>query len=163
MTTHKYWGKVEQDWAGFSSEISFSNPFFNKQNAEVFLGQEFDEDGEEVEDAPTESQLDAFAETYQSFIDHFEEHLQKMQAKAFERYQKLYAHYYENSEKSGEPALNIDSIDKHNEYIREIMFLRMLNDEAIKISIRYKIDTEHGIEFRFENGEIVAVAGIAET
>ena len=161
--THQYWGKAEQDWAGFSSDISFSNPFFNKQNAEVFLGQEFDEDGEEVEDAPTESQLDGFSKTYQSFIVHFEEHLRSMQTMAFERYQKLYAHYYENSEKSGESALNINSIETHNEYIREIMFLRVLNDNTVKFSIRYKIDTEHGLEFRFENGQIVAVGGIAET
>lgn len=23
MTTHTYWGKVEQDWKGFSSDVSF--------------------------------------------------------------------------------------------------------------------------------------------
>lgn len=163
MTTHQYWGNIEQDWAGFSAEITFSNPFFNRQNLEIFLGEEFDEEGEEIEEPPTENQLNAFAETYQSFIVHFEIHLREMQTKAFERYQKLYAHYYENPEKSGEPALHIDAVDKHNEYIKEIMHLRVLDDDTIKLSIRYKIDTEHGLEFRFENGQIVAVGGIAET
>lgn len=163
MTTHQYWGNVEQDWAGFSAEITFSHLFFSEQNITIFLGEEFDEDGEEIEEAPTENQLNAFAETYQSFITNFEKHLREMQIKAFERYQKLYAHYYENPEKSGEPALNIDNIEKHNEYIKEIMFLRILEDDNIKLSIRYQIDTEHGLEFRFENGKIVAVGGIAET
>ena len=163
MTTHQYWGNVEQDWAGFSAEITFSHLFFSEQNITIFLGEEFDEDGEEIEEAPTENQLNAFAETYQSFITNFEKHLREMQIKAFERYQKLYAHYYENPEKSGEPALNIDNIEKHNEYIKEIMFLRILEDDNIKLSIRYQIDTEHGLEFRFENGQIVAIGGIAET
>lgn len=163
MATHQYWGDVEQDWAGFSAELTFSHPFFENKRVEIFLGEEFDEDGEEIEETPTPNQLDAFAASYQKFIANFEEHLRAMQTKAFERYQKLYAHYYENPEKSGEPALNIDSIEKHNEYIKEIMFLRVLDENAIKLSIRYQIDTEHGLEFRFENGQIVAVGGIAET
>lgn len=163
MATHQYWGDVEQDWAGFSAELTFSHSFFENKGVEIFLGEEFDEDGEEIEEAPTPNQLDAFAASYQKFIANFEEHLRAMQTKAFERYQKLYAHYYENPEKSGEPALNIDSIEKHNEYIKEIMFLRVLDENAIKLSIRYQIDTEHGLEFRFENGQIVAVGGIAET
>ncbi len=163
MAIHQYWGNVEEDWAGFSSQITFSNPFFTSQKVEVFLGEEFDEDGEEIEEPPTENQLNAFAETYQSFITNFENHLLEMQAKAFERYQTLYAHYYENPEKSGKPALNINSIEKHNEYIKEIMFLRILENDTIKLSIRYQIDTEHGLEFRFENGQIVTVGGIAET
>lgn len=163
MAIHRYWGDVEQDWAGFSSEITFYHPFFSEQSITIFLGEEFDEDGEEIEDAPTENQLNAFAETYQNFIANFEDHLREIQNRAFERYQKLYAHYYENPEKSGEPALNIDSVEKHNNYIKEIMFLRILEDDTIKLSIRYQIDTEHGLEFRLENGKIVAVGGIAET
>lgn len=163
MTAHEYWGNVEEDWAGFSAEISFTHPFFKEQNVEIFLGEEYDEDGEEIEDAPNESQLNAFAKTYQHFLNDFETHLQNIQLKAFERYQKRYAHYYENPEKSGEPALNIDNIEKHNDYIKEIMYLRVLDQNTIKLSIRYQIDTEHGLEFRFENGEIAAVGGIAET
>lgn len=163
MTTHPYWKTVGEDWAGFSAEITFSHPFFEKQNVEIFLGEEYDEDGEEIEETPDGSQLDAFAASYQSFLNHFEAHLQNIQIKAFERYQKLYEHYYENPDKSGEPALQINNVEKHNEYIKEIMYLRILEDDTIKLSIRYQIDTEHGLEFRFENGAITAVAGIAET
>ncbi|SOD11590.1 DUF6985 domain-containing protein [Pedobacter xixiisoli] len=163
MTTHSYWGAVEEDWDGFSAELTFAHPFFGDQSVEIFLGEEYDEDGEEIEEAPDGSRLNAFATSYQSFLNHFEVHLQNIQIKAFERYQKLYAHYYENPEKSGEPALQINDIEKHNEYIKEIMYLRILEDDTIKLSIRYQIDTEHGLEFRFENGAIAAVGGIAET
>lgn len=160
---HSYWGNVELDWAGFSSDITFSNPFFNEQNIEVLLGEEFDEDGEEIEEPPNESLLDGFAATYQNFLNHIHTHIKHMQFEAFQRYLKLYAHYYENPEKSGEPALNIDSVEKHNEYIKEIMYLRVLDNDTIKLLIRYQIDTEHGLEFRLENGEIAAIGGIAET
>ena len=163
MITHKYWGKVEQDWAGFSSDITFSNPFFNKQDVEVFLGAEYDEDGEEIEETPTENQLTEFAETYQNFIENIEVNIKSIQEKSYERYLKLYAHFYENPEKSGKPALDIDNTDKHNDYIKEIMYLRVLDDKTIKLSIRYKLDTEHGLEFKFVGGKITNVGGIAET
>lgn len=161
--THKYWGTIEEDWAGFSSDITFSNPFFDKQNIEFFLGEEYDEDGEEIEEFPTENRLTEFAETYQNFIESIEINIKSIQDKAYERYLKLYAHFYENSEKSGEPALNIDNVVKHNENIKEIMYLRVLEDKTIKLSIRYKLDTEHGLEFKFVGGQITNVAGIAET
>lgn len=161
--THKYWGNVEEDWAGFSSDITFSNPFFDNQNIEIFLGIEYDEDGEEIEELPTENQLTEFAETYQNFIVDIETNIKSIQDKAYERYLKLYAHFYENSEKSGEPALNIDNADKHNDHIKEIMYLRVLDEKTIKVSIRYKLDTEHGLEFKFVGGQITNVGGIAET
>lgn len=161
--THEYWGNVKEDWAGFSSDLTFSNPFFDQQNVDVFLGEEYDEDGEEIEEFPTENQLTEFAETYQMFIENIEMNIKNIQDKAFERYLKLYAHFYENPEKSGEPALNVDNADKHNDNIREIMYLRILKDKTIKLSIRYKLDTEHGLEFKFIGGQIVNVGGIAET
>ncbi|WP_268849381.1 DUF6985 domain-containing protein [Flavobacterium aestivum] len=160
---HKYWGNVEEDWAGFSSDTTFSNPFFDKQNVEIFLGEEYDEDGEEIEELPTENQLTEFAETYQMFIENIEMNIRNIQDKAYERYLKLYAHFYENPEKSGEPALNIDNTDKHNDNIKEIIYLRVLDDKTIKLSIRYKLDTEHGLEFKFVGGQIANVGGIAET
>jgi len=161
--THRYWGNVEADWAGFSSDITFSNPFFDTQNVEVFLGDEYDEDGEEIEELPSENQLKEFAETYQNFIADIEKNINSIQDKAYERYLKLYAHFYENFEKSGEPALNIDNADKHNDHIKEIMYLRVLDDKTIKVSIRYKLDSEHGLEFKFVGGQIKDVGGIAET
>ncbi len=160
---HAYWGNVEEDWAGFSSDISFSNPFFDEQQVDIFLGEEFDEDGEEIEDSPTEIQLTEFAETYQDFIENIEPTIKNIQEKAFERYTNLYAHYYENPKKSGEPALHIDCTEKHNLYIKELLYIRILNKKTVKLSIRYALDTEHGMEFKIDNGQIAEVGGIAET
>ena len=163
MTTHPFWGKVQENWKGFSPEITFSNPFFERQNIEIFLGEEFDDDGEEIDTPPEPDRLNELAETYQNFTLNIEKCISDIQQKAFERYQKLYAHYYENPEKSGEPALNIETTEKHNQYIKELMYLRVLEDKIIKLSIRYELDTEHGLEFRLMDGTITTIGGIAET
>ncbi|EDM34417.1 hypothetical protein PBAL39_19040 [Pedobacter sp. BAL39] len=163
MQIHPYWGNVGQDWAGFSSDITFNHSFFQGSDIEIFLGEEFDEDGDEIEEAPTSAQLDGFAATYQHFMNNMESCLDELCQKAFERYQRLYAHYYEHTEESGEPPLNVDTIDKHDPYIKELMYLRVLEGHTVKLTIRYELDTEHGMEFRFENGLIAAVGGIATT
>lgn len=163
MTTHTYWGKIEEDWAGFSSDIYFSNPFFDEQNITIFLGEEFDDDGEEIDTPPTENQLDAFAHIYQNFLTNIEPNLNSIQNKAFEYYNRLYAHYFENPEKSGAEALHIDTVDQHNDSIKELMYLRVTEENTITISIRYKLDTEHGIEFKFVDGKIEKVGGIADS
>ncbi len=160
---HPYWGNVEQDWAGFSSDINFSHPFFNKQEIEVFLNDEYDEEGEEIEEAPNEELLNELAATYKNFIAHIENRLTDLQQKTFERYQELYAHYYENPEKSGDPALEIDSIHKHNPYIKNVNYLRVSKNNTIRLTIRYGLDEEHGLEFKFVDGQIEQVGGIAET
>ncbi len=160
---HLYWGNVEQDWAGFSSDIHFSHPFFNKQEIEIFLNDEYDEDYEEIEEPPTEVLLNEFADTYKNFIEHIENRLADLQQKAFERYKELYAHYYENPEKSGEPALNINTADKHNPYIKDINYLRISKNKTIRLTIRYGLDEEHGLEFKFVDGQIADVGGIADT
>lgn len=163
MKTNEFWEKIKKDWAGFTSDISFSNPFFGQREVAVFLGEEFDEDGEEMEEPPSENQLAEFAETYQNFIENIEMNIKNIQRKAFERYLKLYAHYYENPEKSGEPKLNIDTVERHNLNIKAILHLRVLDGKTIKLAIRYKLDTEHGLEFKFVDGKIENVGGIAET
>lgn len=163
MTTHPYWGSVDQDWAGFSPDISFSHPFFTEQNITIFLGEEFGDEGEEIEEPPTEDQLAAFAVSYQDFLDNIHSSLNAIQNKAFDYYKKHYAHYFENPEKSGEAALGIDTVEKHNKYIKELMYLRVLENNTIKISVRYQVDTEHGIEFKLVGGQVEKVGGIAET
>lgn len=161
---HDYWGEINSSWAGFSSETYFSHPFFN-QNAqrEIFLGDEFDENGHEIEELPDLDQLNEFAKTYQAFIHNLEQHLQTIQTHAFERYQKLYAHYYENPEKSGETALNIHDVESHNPYIQTMLNLRVTTPNTLILSIHYDLDTEHGMEFKFVNNQLEIVGAIAET
>jgi hypothetical protein len=163
MKIHNYWGEVEEDWAGFSGEILFESEHFGKEKITIFLGSEFDKDGEELETIPTETELTDFENTYAEFLKNLDKIVADIKEKTFERYLKLYAHYYENEEKSGNKPLNINSDEKHFKHIKKIKYLRILKNNTIQIPIRYSLDTEHGIEIRLENNEIIAIGGIAET
>lgn len=162
MLKHPYWGYVQSDWAGFSADLIFSNPFF-KEEVTVFLGDEFDDEGEEIEDAPEQEQLDGFAVTYQHFLAHIEDYLAIIKKIAFERYQRIYAGYYEQPERSGTAALGIDQQAKHDGYLTELKYLRISDNQVLRITLDYELDQEHGLEFRFEAGTLAEVGGIATT
>ncbi len=68
MKNHKYLGKIEENWAGFSSDKNLVSSHFDNQEIEIFLGEEFDENGEEIDIIPTEKELDDYANTYSEFI-----------------------------------------------------------------------------------------------
>ncbi|WP_103864471.1 hypothetical protein [Aquimarina sp. I32.4] len=159
---HVFWGRVEEDWAGFSAGITFVSNYFDKEVI-LFLGEEYDEEGEEIETTPTDKELTAYQKTYMRFLDHIEDIIKKIKKETFYRYKKLYAHYYENESKSGEKPLQIDSVEKHFKYITTINYIRILENDEIKILIHYKLDSEHGLELRVKNNQIVAIGGIAET
>lgn len=86
-----------------------------------------------------------------------------LQQKAFERYQEVYAHFYENNDRSGKPPLGINTVEKHNPYIKSLKYLRITDKKTIQLSIAYELDPEHGLEFKFVGNRIVAVGGIADT
>ena len=162
MMQHSFWENITESHGEYMTSVQFLSAFFQGKH-EFYLGDLYDEDGEEIEEEPTTEQLDEFAETYQSFILHWPQLLAQLQEKAFARYQQLYAHYYENPEKSDAPALNIDSIEKHNPYILDLLNIRIGADQTVRLAIDYQLDPEHGLEFLFINNELVDVAGIAET
>lgn len=163
MKKHKYWGEVEEDWAGFSAEKTFNIPHFEQQNVTLFLGEEFDEDGEEIDTPPSPEELDAYEATFSSFLENLDTIIIAIKEQSFARYQKLYAHYFEDQAKSGAAPLNINTPGKHFQHLKEIMYIRILSNHTLQIPIRYGIDTEHGLEIRLENNKIVTMAGIAET
>ena len=173
----EYFGAVEKDWAGFSSEYLFTMPYFEKE-VEVFLGEEFDEDGEEVPTPPTNQQLTEYEQTLKDFLSNIDVVIADIQQSAFEYYQKHYAKYYEKpfevifenpmvkNIKSGELhfALNINSKEKHFDYMKDIVSLiRILDNKTIKIPIRYALDHEHGLEIKIVNNKVAEIAGIAGT
>ena len=159
---HPFWGTLIESFGEYMTEIVFKSSFFQQGN-EFYLGDLYDEDGEEIEDAPSIEQLDEFAQTYQAFLHHWEACLAQLQNKAYERYIKLYAHYYENPERSGNDALNITSEKQHNLYIRHLLNIRVSRNKTVRLVIRYDLDTEHGMEFKFVDNQLIQVAGIAET
>ena len=177
MTKHDYFGKIENDWAGFSSEHKVKIPYF-EADVEVFLGEEFDEYGEEVSIPPTPQQLAEYEQTLTEFLNNIDAVIVDIQQTAFEYYQKIYAKYYEkpfevlfeNSlvQKTGNDELhaplNIDTKEKHFEYMKDIVSLiRVLENKTIKIPIHYALDEEHGLELKIVNNKVKAVDGIAET
>ena len=177
MTKHNYFGKVENDWAGFSSEYIEKIPYFEAE-VEVFLGEEFDEDGEEVSIPPSSQQLAEFEQTLKNFMNNIDSVIVDIQQSAFEYYQQIYAKYYEKpfkvlfensmvqkTENEGlHIPLNIDSKEKHFEYMKDIVSLiRVLDNKTIKIPIHYALDEEHGLEIKITNNKVVKIAGIAET
>lgn len=159
----RFLGKVEEDWAGFSAEVEFESTYFGNRPSTIFLGEEYDEDGEEIEEAPNGEELADFERTYTSFEDNIASVVEQISAHAFERYLKLYAHYYEDKNKSGEEPLNISNKEKHFEYLKDVNYIRILADGNIKMLFHYKLDEEHGLEVRLENNEVLAIGGIAET
>ena len=89
MKKHKYWGEVEEDWAGFSAKILFKSQYFDNNEITIFPGSEFDDDGEEIENAPNDDELNSFESTYVKFLNDLDEIIDKIKTKTFERYLKL--------------------------------------------------------------------------
>jgi hypothetical protein len=160
---NKYWGEVQEDWAGFSADKRAVLPYFDKKEISIFLGEEFDEDGEEIENPPSNKKLTDYEIAFRLFEEKFETLFIEIKRKMFERYCKLYAKYYEDSTKSGEEPLNITDEDKHFEYMKEINLIRVLDNGVIKIQIFYKLDEEHGVEIKIKNNKVSEIGGISET
>lgn len=163
MKNHHYWGEIFESWAGFSSDVTFSHSFFESEEIDIFLGEEFDEEGEEVTEPPNGSELDEYAKTYKTFIENIETIMERLQKASFEHYLKFYSHYYENADKTGEEPLQIDDIEKHNSYIKDVLEMRVLSGQVIKIAFTYPLDREHGMEVKFVGLQPVDTGGIAET
>lgn len=160
---HKFWGEIDFDWAGPSAGKSYKIRGFKKKKIELFLGEEFDEEGDEIEDLPTKKQLDSFEKTFSSFLENIDDILDQIKEETFKHYKKFYASHYEDTIESGEKPLNINTKEKHFKYIQDVNFIRVLKRNTLKIPIRYDLDTEHGIEIKIRNNKIIAIGGIAET
>ena len=89
-----YFGIIEEDWAGFSSEYKFTIPHFEKE-VEVFLGSEYSDDGEETEIPPTEDEIAEYEYTLKNFLENIDVIINDIKQKTFEYYNEIYAKYYE--------------------------------------------------------------------
>lgn len=154
---HEFWGLVEDDWAGFSAELEFESTEFENP-ARIFLGDEYDEDGEESP-LPSKEQLDDYAEMYKAFIQSFDSIFVEIKEKAFDRYKRLYAHFYE----SDGPPLFINDPEEHFGYMKNLVYLRISNQGIIRLPIRYVLDEEHGLEIKIQNNKVINIGGIADT
>ncbi|WP_149208329.1 DUF6985 domain-containing protein [Flavobacterium johnsoniae] len=150
---HKFWGKVNENWIGFLSDVKFKTPYLKKEEIEIYLGRDTS--------IPSEQEMDDYEKTFRSFLDNIEVVISEIKKETFTRYKNIYAKYYEDFHRSGEKPLNLDTEDKHFEYVQDILYIRILKRNTLKILIRYDLDTEHGIEIKMKNNKIIAIGGIA--
>lgn len=160
MTTHSFWGIVQEDWAGLSAEQSITLPPF-EQPIPVFLGEELLEEGEEY-DVST-GPLDDYAATFQAFRAEAPRLIAALRDQAFARYLEVYAHYYENPAKSGEPALGLTTAEQHFAYMQDVRLLRVSSEQVIRLVIEYDLDPEHGLEAKFVGNVLIDLGCMAET
>lgn len=162
LLKHKFWGEIKQAALGFWAGKTFSIPKFDPDPVEIFLGEELDENGDEIEDAPTSKQLDGYEKTFAGFLQHIDLIVADIQQASFERYKKTYAPYYENKSASKKAPLHIDTPVKHFKYLQQLNYIRILKRQTLHMLIRYDLDTEHGMEIKIRNNKVVAIGGIGE-
>ncbi|MDR2920147.1 MAG: hypothetical protein LBV72_12380 [Tannerella sp.] len=182
MTKQSYFGQIKKGSLGFSAEHTFEIPYFetynNATSVKVCLGEEYDENWKKIEMPPKQQQLDEYEKTLKNFLIEIDRVIVDIQEKAFEYYKKRYADYYEKpfevlfentkvqETENGElhPPLNMDNKEKHFDYMKKILgYIRVLDNNTLKIPISYALDEEHGLELKIVNNKVVAVDGIAET
>jgi SMI1 / KNR4 family (SUKH-1) len=163
LAQHAFWGAIINTLNGFSTEKLYEIPYFDEEGFEIYFGEQFDEEGDEIDTVPSKKQLDAYEKTWTEFLQNIDIIIVEIKQISFARYLELYAHYYENKAKSGQEPLQIDNAEKHFEQVKEILDIRVLKNNTLKIAIRYSLDTEHGLELKLKNNKIIAIGGIAET
>jgi len=175
MTHHDYFGKIENVY-GFKSEFIFEIPYFEK-NVKIKLGTEYDEYYEEIKIPPNREQLAEAEETLKDFLNNIDTIIIDIQESAFDYYKKSYSNYYEKpfevlfpnskvqkTNNELHPPLNIDTKEKHFEFMKEILeCIQVLEDKTMIIPIHYALDEEHGIELKIKSNKVVMVGGIAQT
>jgi hypothetical protein len=170
---HNYFGKIEKGWSGFSSEFKFKIPYFDKET-EIFLGLEWDDDGEEIEVPPNENELNEYENTLRNFLEKIDEVVDLIKEGAFEYYNKIYAKYYENefivdsffetNRQNGEKhePLNIKTKELHFSYMKDLNYIRILKNNRIVLPIFYKLDSEHNIEILLKDNKLIMITGMGE-
>jgi len=160
MTIDPFWGAVQEDWAGFSAAYHAQLPGF-AQPIPVFLGEEFDDEGEEG-GAPTSAQLAAYAGTLQRFLQQAPARVAELQHQTFAYYQRVYAAFYDDASRSQAPPLHLD-IARHAAYLQDLTYLRVSAEDTLRLVFRYELDPEHGLEVKFVAHNLVAIGGTADT
>lgn len=159
IMNHPYWGGITESWNELVTINKFSIPYFD-QDIKIHLGRE-DNEEEEI-NIPITDQLDDFKETFKNFLHDIEKIVPDIKQQTFDRYNKLYAHYYEDESKSGQEPLNIDTPEKHFEALKDINYIRIQEKGVIHIPIFYGLDREHGIEIKIKDNKVECIGGIGE-
>ncbi|MCL2058453.1 MAG: hypothetical protein FWH01_05265 [Oscillospiraceae bacterium] len=171
-----YFGKINSDISGYFSELKIMLPYFDEE-IEVYLGKGYDDYSTDLLPPPTCQQLAEYEQALKVFLDNIDTIIVDIKQAAFENYLKYFAEYYEepfhvlsenNLVKSDQtsglhPPLNIDSAEKHFEYMKNVIGFMVLDKNTIIISISYALDEEHGIEFKLIDNKVAQIDAIAGT
>ena len=154
---HPYWGELESNSLGVTPRRRFKLPGLG--SVAVLLGEECVED--EPSPLPATKVLDGYAKTFGAFVADAERHLATVAEVAFKRYVRVYARYYEDA-KARKP-LGLTTAEAHRKHLGEVQRVQVTHKGTVRLVFRYSLDTEHGLELKFVNGQFKAIGGIAET
>ena len=157
-----YFGTIKKDLCGILSEYKFAIPYFEKK-VEVYFGLEIDDDDNEIilvdnnllkrpYKLPTKNELIQYECTLKSFLENIDEIIKLIKKEAFKYYKEKKEPYgYGNDI----PLINNDS--EHFEYMKDLLFLRILKDNNILLEIGYGIDEEHAMEILIKNNQVYKI------
>lgn len=124
---HPFWGNIRRDSSGCTAGITFSHPFFGGFKTEILL--QNGPDGV----MPDEELLFAYASTYTFFINNIGNRLLLLQQAMFEVYLKYLKEYEQDNE------YMIETLEQHNEYIKDLAFVRIGPDDRVEFCFYYSL------------------------
>ncbi len=150
--THPFWGEIKGDQTVASFPIPGFGPaipvcFANVRVASVDL---------------TLDMLDAYAEVFRSFVAVSESLFPVVQQEAFRYYRRVYAHYFEHPDVSGEPALGLVTAELHDARLKQLLGVVLSDCRSVELDFEYDVDEEHGLAVMFVDNRFHAVGGIAD-
>lgn len=123
LMEHSFWGNIKCDGSGCTAGITFSHPFFGNGKTEILL--QVESDGTVAD----EELLLAYASTYVYFLNTIGSRLFILKQKMFE----VYMEYLKQDDDE------IDTIEQHNEYIKDLAFIRIGPDDLVELCFYYAL------------------------
>ena len=150
--THPFWGELRGDTTvgtfavpGFTPAVTVS--FGNARVPKTEL---------------TTEALDDYAEVFQRFVAVSESLLPIVREEVFDYYNRVYAHYFEHPEVSGEPALGLSTPEEHYTKLIGLLGVAMSVNRSVELDFDYAVDDEHGLAVMFVDHDFFDVGGIAD-
>lgn len=152
IITHPYWGNITDSLRanGYTSDIKFSHPFFGTKIFPVYLGQHtITHTPNYIREHPGQYYkpieeifgknyylLDEFMKTHKDFMLNIDDKLATLQQKLFDHFEQ---HLAAQLPLIFEESPVIESIEAHNEYIKNLDSIRLLENGQIKFLFYYDL------------------------
>lgn len=163
--SHPFWGQIKDSRQhGYTSAIMLYQPFFSAEKTPVYLGnhdiyltpnEQKLNPGQEykaIEQILNQDMLTEFAATYIDFIDHMDYHMKTLQQAMFMFYREFLSEHYDQFGV-------IDTVEKHNEYIKDLYTFRIEAGKQIILNFTYDLIWTPAHFAVFANGELDNIHG----